>query len=372
MTNKEKLPRDEFSLATKRVMAERVAWRCSFPNCHNITIGPKKDDNNKSLNLGEAAHIAAAASDGPRYDFQMTKEQRKSISNGIWMCRPHARFIDADFKEFSVATLSIWKKQAEELAYQNLMKQSHYHPEVKTILIAIGTNLLFWGTWKSVKNQTWTFEVSSYLTGSSISVRGYANNFSNINSNQKFVIVESQGDARHIVAPLEIAYTDAGKELITIELSEKVLSTSPKKVGIDLKIGDDGDLEFLNGDISIVTGIDAAIQRVSITAGTIYGEISYDPELGSHISEYYQQYHHNEALLARLIKIELIRLSLVPRITETGISVYPPLSFIKEVVQVGFSSIVLVNSRLEIDVSLILGDDSRWNGKLKIFVKSEF
>lgn len=87
---KKKSTRDEFIPSTKRVMAERVAWRCCFPDCDKITIGPQKGDDNKSANLGEAAHITAASVEGPRYDASLDSSQRKAITNGIW-CVDHMR-----------------------------------------------------------------------------------------------------------------------------------------------------------------------------------------------------------------------------------------------------------------------------------------
>jgi hypothetical protein len=79
------MARDEFSDAKKRTMAERVGWRCSFPSCPLATVGPHTDDD-KAIRLGEAAHITAASPEGPRYDARLTSEQRRNISNGIWMC----------------------------------------------------------------------------------------------------------------------------------------------------------------------------------------------------------------------------------------------------------------------------------------------
>lgn len=364
------VPRDEFTETTKRILAERVAWRCCFPNCGKITIGPQKGDSTKSLNLGEAAHITAAAVDGPRYDADLDRQQRRAITNGIWMCRAHARFIDTDFKEYSAGTLIIWKKQAEDLAYQYLMAQSNYQPETNATLIGLGSELLFWGIWKSVKDQRWTFEISTFLKGDIQRMRSYADNYLNIEEGQKFIIVESQGDARQVFSPIEIEFSDNGKICITVTVNEKVISTPPRNVGSDLKLGENGDLEIFNGSLAMVTGVDAAIQRIVTMAGTLYGEIKSDPSMGSYISEYYRHYHENEALLAKLIKMELIRLSLVPRIKVDGEYVPPPLSFIKEVVDVGIASTALEKSRLKLDLSLVLGDGSRWKGTRSIYVKS--
>ena len=51
--------RDDFPLPTKELLAERVAYRCSNPECRQVTSGPQKDPT-KSVNIGVAAHITAA------------------------------------------------------------------------------------------------------------------------------------------------------------------------------------------------------------------------------------------------------------------------------------------------------------------------
>ena len=89
--------RDDFTPATKRALADRVAWRCSCPGCGQLTVGPSHENEEKTTIVGEAAHITAASKGGPRYDPHLTSEDRKSISNGIWMCRHHARLIDSDY-----------------------------------------------------------------------------------------------------------------------------------------------------------------------------------------------------------------------------------------------------------------------------------
>lgn len=97
--------RDDFTRQTKRILADRVAWRCSVPGCSRVTIGPKGGDATKAMNVGEAAHINGASPQGPRPDPLMSAEERKSLDNGIWMCRHHARLIDADSSEYSASTL---------------------------------------------------------------------------------------------------------------------------------------------------------------------------------------------------------------------------------------------------------------------------
>lgn len=112
--------RDEFSKSTRTTLAERVSWKCSYPKCGQSTVGPASNDIAKRINNGIAAHICAAAENGPRFDPLMTSEARKDISNGIWMCRNHGNLIDADNSNYTVEQLRLWKEEAEQAAYVDL------------------------------------------------------------------------------------------------------------------------------------------------------------------------------------------------------------------------------------------------------------
>lgn len=362
--------RDNFNLTTKRIMAERVAWRCSFPNCGKITIGPRmgENENDKSLNLGEAAHIVAAAEDGPRYDSNTTQEYRKSIDNGIWMCRAHARFIDTDYKEFSVETLRLWKLEAEEKAYRALSLQDNYKFSSKSTLIALGFEVVFEGTWEAVDKNEWTFKVEQFIEGNSSKLKEYADNYGSIDCNQKFISVVSQGDARVIQQPINIQYLNDGSELISVRIAPKVIASLPENSGMDFMLGDDGDIVIEGGDIKMVTGVDNAIQNISTAASMQYGEWFADRTAGSFITHYYNKYKSNVALLNQLIKLEFIRLSLVPRTTSEGKLVKPPLNFIKEVKTANLKAIELKNSSTVVTLSLVLGNGDEWNGDQTVYI----
>jgi hypothetical protein len=70
----------------------------------------------KSVNVGEAAHITAAAPGGKRYDASLTPQDRRAPGNGIWLCELCAKLIDTDEARFTVDVLRKWKKDAEERA----------------------------------------------------------------------------------------------------------------------------------------------------------------------------------------------------------------------------------------------------------------
>ncbi len=107
--------RDDFKGKTKDTLARRVGMRCSNPSCQIATTGPHSDPT-KAINVGVAAHIAAASVGGPRFDTTMSQAARTSINNGIWLCQNCARLVDSDEARFTVEDLQNWKKEAEESA----------------------------------------------------------------------------------------------------------------------------------------------------------------------------------------------------------------------------------------------------------------
>jgi hypothetical protein len=111
--------RDNFSASTKELLARRVGYRCSHPECPLSTIGPALGDT-RAVNIGQAAHITAAASGGPRYDASLSEDERRSFENGIWMCANHAKQVDSDEEHFSVGLLREWKANAEKEAFDAL------------------------------------------------------------------------------------------------------------------------------------------------------------------------------------------------------------------------------------------------------------
>ncbi|BFU90507.1 MAG: hypothetical protein NTAFB01_16940 [Nitrospira sp.] len=107
--------RDEFSAATRELLAERVGVVCSNPECRQPTSGPQADPAG-TVNIGVAAHISAASPGGPRYEADLSPEQRADSSNGIWLCQTCAKLIDSDDHRFSRPVLEGWKRAAERAA----------------------------------------------------------------------------------------------------------------------------------------------------------------------------------------------------------------------------------------------------------------
>lgn len=75
--------------------------------------------------VGVAAHITAAADDGPRYDPLLSPQERANERNGIWMCQLHGKSIDDTPTFATVKELQRWKKQHEKWVSSRVNAGNH-------------------------------------------------------------------------------------------------------------------------------------------------------------------------------------------------------------------------------------------------------
>lgn len=161
--------RDDFTKETKHIIARRVGFCCSHPECGISTEGPHTS-NGKYTSTGVAAHITAASELGPRYDVSMTEERRKDASNGIWLCETHAKLIDKDPIRFPSSLLIKWRMDAEAKAEEGYItpqtlkveKELGNSENFNTISEALAVMKI--QGWKQNTNWSSTRDVSLLLT----------------------------------------------------------------------------------------------------------------------------------------------------------------------------------------------------------------
>ena len=112
--------RDEFSQSVKDKIAKCAGYICSFPGCKRMTICGSEDRRSGVSVTGIAAHITAASPGGPRFDPNMTPEERTSESNGIWLCQIHAKLIDDNPSKYTADDLRRWKIQHENWVFKRV------------------------------------------------------------------------------------------------------------------------------------------------------------------------------------------------------------------------------------------------------------
>lgn len=131
------MARDDFSQEVKDELARRVNFRCSNPGCWAQTSGPRTDVT-KSVSVGVAAHITAASPGGKRFNSNISKKERSSITNGIWLCQICAKRVDNDEENFETLLLQQWKKISEKYATEQLGKP------IPILNSAISKNMSYW------------------------------------------------------------------------------------------------------------------------------------------------------------------------------------------------------------------------------------
>ena len=132
--------RDDFTGKTKEKMAHRAGYRCSKPDCGIPTRGAASGDD-RTINVGFAAHITAASSGGPRYDPTLTTAQRRHHRNGIWLCGTHGKLIDSDEPHFTVKELFKWKRLAERRSFQEVVASKPSPLGLTLLILALLINL---------------------------------------------------------------------------------------------------------------------------------------------------------------------------------------------------------------------------------------
>lgn len=115
--------RDDFTQKKIEIMAKRVGCRYCNPECRILICEPAASEESY-VNIGIAAHIAAAAPGGKRCRAETTKQERSSVDNGLWLCQNCATAIDSDEKKYTAELLEGWKQSAE-LGAQRAMCMSH-------------------------------------------------------------------------------------------------------------------------------------------------------------------------------------------------------------------------------------------------------
>ncbi|MBQ0990699.1 hypothetical protein KBX08_11420 [Micromonospora sp. H61] len=105
--------RADFPPAVRKIIAERAGYQCSVLNCGRLTIGPAPDGS-ATVRTGMAAHIFAAAPNGPRGTGGLSPAERSEPENGIWCCYTHGKAIDSESGSlYSATQLKAWKRLHE-------------------------------------------------------------------------------------------------------------------------------------------------------------------------------------------------------------------------------------------------------------------
>ncbi|MDO8072962.1 hypothetical protein O3299_15630 [Janthinobacterium sp. SUN176] len=328
-----------------------------------MTVGPGNNSSKHVIKLGDAAHIHAASELGPRFDINLPLDERKAIDNGIWMCQRHARIIDADFTQYSAATLRTWKIQAENKAYVALRLPNRQPRKDSASLMQLGMDIVFEGKWIAAGPSEWTLEVDSYVYGNDYSLKDFCSQFLAQHERARFIVIHDQGDGRKITQPPSWKSSN-NKLQLTVAVADKYVRQDPHQTGSDLALSESGDIFIKDGDIAIVKGIESAKQHVTTSLGICHGDLMFQPEVGSLFPKYFWDHREDKELLSSLLMLELARLASLPDEGRES----SPLGFINRVTEVTFETTEIFSGRVFVIVEIEWGNRELTRDRYSIFV----
>lgn len=94
-------------------MVARSGNTCAYPGCGLLLTIESLAAGDRPKATGKVAHICAASPGGPRYDEAMSKQQRGSADNLIYLCGPHHDAVDAQLDLHTVEFLHETKRAHE-------------------------------------------------------------------------------------------------------------------------------------------------------------------------------------------------------------------------------------------------------------------
>lgn len=120
------------SLKTAKQLFATCGNRCSHPGCTQAMV----TDN--GIVVGEICHITASSRNGPRYNPQLSTEERDSFANLILLCPTHHKLADDDTARYTPDLLRDLKKMAAgnalvELTAADVAKAERLHAAHVTI-----------------------------------------------------------------------------------------------------------------------------------------------------------------------------------------------------------------------------------------------
>jgi len=323
--------RDDFTQKTKNALALRANYKCSFTGCGVATSGPSDESLMAVAVTGVAAHIHAAAPGGRRYLENMTPEDRSAISNGIWLCQNHATLIDRDSTNYTADVIRQMKSDHERriASEQSGCTKSTFDAD----FVAIGPNLVFTGELIGFNGTEWQFSIHHFLIGDISTLIMFSERFEQINSNERYVLVNSLGDGRQLASAPAWNKSASGYDVVSCMVRQSFPRMRACDLPSEWALNDAHDVFMEKGRWAMVSGVDALPQRIKSCLSLQLGESPLHPDFGARITEYFYLFKDSPHL-QRLIKLEVIRQACVPYTDPCTMHEYTPLMRVLRVMNI--------------------------------------
>jgi hypothetical protein len=322
--------------------------------------------------IGVAAHIHGA-SEGPgsrRYRKEMTSEERRHISNAIWLCANHSILIDRDEATYTGDVLrSMREEHLQKVALQLAAAGSHSAASADhTDLIAIGPDVICVGSPVSGGKDEWHFTIEHFLRGDHHALMQFIDDYDKLDPYDRYVLCNAWGDGRELAGSPTWRFVSARLE-IHCPIAPAFERKDANSLGSTMETDESGDIFSRFHDLAMVSGLAALPQVIKDKLSMIKGESPAYPKFGSRVGEYAELFG-NSPWLSRMLKLDTIRLSCVPYYDPAQKTAYTPMQC---VIKVNHIALAGPAGRVQWQVfrfDLTVKGIGPWSGNVAIFVPS--
>jgi hypothetical protein len=359
--------RDEFSPKTKRLVALRASYLCSFPDCPQITAGPSDESATAVTMIGKAAHIHAAAAGGKRYLASMSPAERKHISNAIWMCATHADLIDGDDVAFPADTLRRMKHEHEASCAER-QRNARLVGEAVADLIALGPDVVFVGDFLGIDEGGWNLRLRHFVDGDIHALIGYIERFDQTAALDRYVLVNFLGAGRELKGLPLLSRQDDGSYTIRCPVLPSATRICAADLPREWALSDKHDLFAEGGSIAEVAGVAALPQLIKTRLSFHRGESPIHQDAGARLGEHYSLLA-DSPWLEHFFKLEVIRQAAIPYNDRILKRQYTPLQCVEQVLEIKVLASAPTKGWLPIRVVLDVKGLGRWQHDLAVHVE---
>lgn len=362
------MSRDDFTELVRRSLALRAGHHCSFQGCGRLTAGPSAEADDAVSVVGEAAHICAAAPGGRRYRLEMTSEERRHITNGIWLCATHATLIDRDEVTYTVDRLHEMRRTHETWVSQQLQLGTKGAGSWEAAdLLALGPEILFVGDVVAAGADEWELSITHFLRGDRAELTRFCGDWSALPDHAKYVLANELGDGRVLRAPPTWTRGERGL-VVRCPTAQRAERSRAQDLGSDFALNNDLDLDLSGtGEISGVARLE---QHVRLTLSIRTGEWFVDPGFGTRIAEYAELFA-DSPWLDRLGKLDVIRMASIPFEDTLHKQHYTPLGCVERVFDFRFLGSPVVGAEIPVALHLEVRGVGNWAKEVLLHISPE-
>ena len=227
-------------------------------------------------------------------------------------------------------------------------------PQAKsaTSLVCIGREVLAEGQRVAANGNRWTLRIDRFLVGNSSALCRFGDDIESVPVDQRFVLL-ADGDETDARSIAELAWR---KDSGGIEVEVQVAPPVPSGTVRGLRSSN------FHGEVE---GVEAAAVLLQSILGTAWGWL--DTRFGTLVGEWLRN-PTLKALLAPLIRLDIVRLSSIPSLSD-GTEERPPLGFVKKVVSVTPKLDEAVEDAVLVELDLELAGGGPWSGTILVATK---